>query len=292
MSETTKNRKKTHRERPDFQDVFTSAREADIDILNTNANILPVPVATNQSSTPTPVVVSEPSDPGLPPPPVPSTSNSSKKVVEIPTAKIKTELELKSLSLEAKHPSEKKDLFKAIFDSDDEEDEKETAGVSTASDNNPSQSSLQPALPVRNDFLPKPAAILNVLRNTSPPRGIFSNMFKAAKEPEVATKSDIEPSTSTKPLEEKSNVESVLPAPSIEILYGPSLPTTISIPVTSDFISTNFKEKSRYAADEWIEKSEVDEKDGKKKDKKKHKKVKKHKKEKSKKKKSNKDRDR
>ncbi|KAG4070149.1 hypothetical protein HA402_013392 [Bradysia odoriphaga] len=293
LSETTKNRKKTHRERPDFTEVFTAAREADIDLIHSNANIIPLPVASNQSSTSSTIVTiaepepqSVPSVPSLTP--VSSTSHVIKsKAVYIPTTKNKSDLELKSLSMETKHPSEKKDLFKAIFDSDDEE---ETAVE--ANENNPSQpTTSEPTIPIRNEFLPKPASILNVLRNTSPPRGIFSNMFRTAKD--VPDKPiEIEPSTSQQVLEEKSGISEQPAAPPVTLLYGPSLPVNESIANTAVAVgstSANLDRKSRYMADEWVEKSHVDSTDVKRRDKKKLKKEKKHKKEKSKKKKSNKD---
>lgn len=286
LSETTKNRKKTHRERPDFPDVFTKAQEADIDLLKTTANI--IPLSSNQPTTtsvipeirPQTVPVISPSQS------VSSTSSVIKtKPIDVPTVKNKSELELKSLSLEAKHPSEKKDLFKAIFDSDDEETSIESKS------NDVTEVALQPTIPV-HEFLPKPAAILNVLRNSSPPRGIFSNMFKTNTESKVT---NIESKVSgNEPLAksvlaEKSNIS--VPSTPPTLLYGPSLPGNSLVPVipTPESTSTNSKGKSSFVHDEWIEKSQMDEK---KKDKKKHKKVKKHKKEKSKKKKKNKDKSR
>lgn len=301
LSETTKNRKKTHRERPDFPDVFTKAQEADIDVLNMNANVIPLTsnkpttsiASTTGILTESVSIISPSSSSSSPATPIISSVIKSKPV-EIPTAKKRSDLELKSLSMETKHPSEKKDLFKAIFDSDEDED---TATESNPSDVNVLQTSLQPTTTVLcNNFLPKPATILNVLRNSSPPRGIFSNMFKTTAE--VAEKAPEIESSKKGLLEEKANISvdiAEVPA-SRPLLYGPSLPANTPTAATTTLLipgatSTNSKVKSRFVQDEWIEKSRVAEKDSKKKDKKKHKKVKKHKKEKLKKKK-NKDKSR
>lgn len=292
LSETTKNRKKTHRERPDFPDVFTKAREADIDLLNTNANVLPLPSTLSSTSTNLPEVRVQSVSTISPSPSVPSTSSILKsKPVDIPVTKNKSDLELKSLSMEAKHPSEKKDLFKAIFDSDDDEED-----TTTEAKSNDALIGSQSTIPTGNDFLSKPATILNVLRNSSPPRGIFSNMFKTTTE--IVAKAPVMNSTSETSLAEKSKINLDIAIPSVPptLLYGPTLPANNKeilsssiqvIPGSSTSIDT-----SRFVHDEWIEKSRVDDKDVKIKDKKKHKKVKKHKKEKSKKKKSNKDKSR
>lgn len=294
MNETTKNRKKTHRERPDFPDVFTKAQEEDIDLLNITANVLPPP--SNLSSTSRSIPEVRAQSVSTISPSVPTTSSIIKsKPVEIPVTKNKTDLEIKSLSMEAKHPSEKKDLFKAIFDSDDDEDE-DTATETNSVDANAAQIGSQPTIPAKIYFSPKPAAILNVLRNSSPPRGIFSNMFKATTE--IVEKAPAIESSATSLLEEKSkqNLDVNIPsAPPSLLLYGPSLPANKEISVDSIPSiagSSNSMETSRFVHDEWIEKSQADDKDVKMKDKKKHKKTKKHKKEKSKKKKSNKDKSR
>lgn len=284
MSETTKNRKKTHRERPDFTDVFTKAQEADIDLLNTNANV--IPLASNQSTSastsqlptrPTSTISAPPPVSSSPiPPSVPAVRSKPPAVDPAALSKNKTDLELKSLSMETKHPSEKKDLFKAIFDSDDDE---ETTNEPNSNDNATPQASL-PFIP-SHEFLPKPATILNVLRNTSPPRGIFSNMFKTTTE---IVEKVLEVESSTKVVVEEK-ISFNVPPP---LLYGPTLPVIQSAPDPPVPVpSTSLKEKSRFS-DEWIEKSQIVEENVKKRDKKKHKKEKKHKKDKSKKKKKDK----
>ncbi|KAH8294350.1 hypothetical protein KR054_011471 [Drosophila jambulina] len=85
--------------------------------------------------------------------------------------------------------SEKVDLFKSIFDDSDEEEEK----VKEAPTTNPVQdklAALQEALGLPSSASTSAAAV-NVLRNTSPPRGIFAALFKppdeqAPKEPPKA----------------------------------------------------------------------------------------------------------
>lgn len=186
-----------------------------------------------------------------------------------PTIKPKTDLEIKSLAMGTKHPAEKKDLFKAIFDSDDDDDD--------VDETNPSDKSLQPPAQNQSDYLPKSSAILNVLRNTSPPRGIFSNLFT----PKVTIVKPPEIDLSTKlAMEEETNYDA-----KTDLLYGPTLPTKlVSATATSPIPNpTSFKEKFKSRADEWVEKIEDTHK---KKDKKKHKKAKKHKRDKAKKKKT------
>lgn len=105
-------------------------------------------------------------------------------------ARPKTELEQKSIELKDQHPSEKKDLFKAIFESSDSETEDEVRP--------PESDKPKPDI---SEILKKSANELNILRNNSPPRGIFASLFKrpeaskeeAPKEAAEGTPAVIEP---------------------------------------------------------------------------------------------------
>lgn len=105
------------------------------------------------------------------------------------TIQPKTELEKKIIDAKDEHPSKKIDLFKAIFASDSESDDNEdnaedalaeskkelmaSLGKQTTSAPTPS---LRAQIP-DNPFAPKSAKELNILRNTSPPRGIFRSLI-------------------------------------------------------------------------------------------------------------------
>uniref|UniRef100_A0A182TBX1 Uncharacterized protein n=1 Tax=Anopheles maculatus TaxID=74869 RepID=A0A182TBX1_9DIPT len=116
------------------------------------------------------------------------------KVVPKKTEKKRTtELETKVLEATNKKPEEKRDLFKSIFCSSDEEedDQKEEADPMRKSkvDDKPPSSTGQigtltdeEKLKMVDSFVAiKPASQLNILRNNSPPRGIFKNLFEFKK---------------------------------------------------------------------------------------------------------------
>lgn len=167
-------------------------------------------------------------------------------------AKPKTELELKIEERKDQHPSEKKDIFKAIFDdSDDEvEEEEETEKMSEK----PAISSEILA------SLTKPAAEANLLRNTSPPRGIFAALFNQ------------KPKEKTEPIVEKKAESVPELAPD---QYGPRLPEKLQKPQKTssegnldDKLLRLLKESKE---EKWVEKNSSDKK-SKKKKKEKHKK--------------------
>lgn len=235
----------------------------------------------------------------------------------------KTELEVKVLAAESQHPAEKKDIYKAIFDSssDDESEDEEATIIAPTN---------IPAI-----VIPKLSRDVNVLRNTSPPRGIFANFLSkplalSSSVPEPIANNDS--STTEEATTDKADTISA------DIcVYGPSLPAPIQRslptipkhtftrktatrePVTTDRLSfSSFLRKSvpeRPAKtvepllpaipvtpaqpedmDEWIDKNDVStvsktsSNSSKKKKDKQHKKSKKHKKEKSSKKSKKKDR--
>lgn len=135
--------------------------------------------------------------------------------------KPKTELEMKIINAQDEHPSKKKDIFKAIFDSDSEnseeenEPEEETSGASTvpkpfivsadlvATLSRPSDRFSTTAIHalIPDDALrPKSARELNILRNTSPPRGIFSGLTRKT-EPAAKVEATEDKSSDQIPLE-------------------------------------------------------------------------------------------
>lgn len=166
----------------------------------------------------------------------PTSSNqiieSKPEVPIVKRNKPKTELEMKIMQTQDEHPSKKKDIFKAIFDSSgesedsDNDDEHGTSKSTTsvaadvlASLTKPSSAltSMYSQLP-DDAFRPKSAREINILRNTSPPRGIFSGLIKKSEPPNKLIADKSEPINSTAESIEKNDEK---PEPDI---YGPSLP--------------------------------------------------------------------
>ncbi|XP_053659048.1 G patch domain-containing protein 1 homolog [Anopheles marshallii] len=116
------------------------------------------------------------------------TAQSSRVIPQRPEKK-RTELEVKVLQATNKKPEEKRDLFKSIFCSSDEEDDETQNGEqmqSSKSDDTLSagQNPLtdEEKLKMVDSFVAiKPASQMNILRNNSPPRGIFKNLFEYKK---------------------------------------------------------------------------------------------------------------
>nr|XP_040233027.2 G patch domain-containing protein 1 homolog [Anopheles coluzzii] len=123
--------------------------------------------------------------------PKPPTSQTSRTVPTKPPYKKRTELEEKVLEAANKKPEEKRDLFKSIFCSSDEEEQEDEQ----SKNQQPSKPADGPAAPSGSAALTdeeklkmvdsfvsiKPACQLNILRNNSPPRGIFKNLFEFKK---------------------------------------------------------------------------------------------------------------
>lgn len=80
-------------------------------------------------------------------------------------------MEQKILDVQHEHPSEKKDIFKAIFD-DSSDDENDSPIQITES-----LTSIHSEKISGQFLLPPEKEKINVLRNTSPPRGIFANLL-------------------------------------------------------------------------------------------------------------------
>lgn len=185
----------------------------------------------------------------------------------------KTELELKIIDAQDKHPSQKKDIFKAIFASDSDDDGKDTDNENGADDSKVSSikpdnvaelkkpSSLFSDHPLLPDdaFLPKSAKEINILRNTSPPSGIFKGLM--AKPRYTASTSAAKARNDATPKDSESLDPSV---------YGPVLPpqkppasqsATVALPpkkASSSNVASvsgaNGSEYKVYYEEQWTEK--------------------------------------
>ncbi|KAG5676077.1 hypothetical protein PVAND_005931 [Polypedilum vanderplanki] len=197
---------------------------------------------------------------------------TSRKIIKEPE-KPKTELEIKVIESIDKKPEEKQDLFKAIFcDSDDDDDATQTEqneSKISVNEENSSLSEQQKSTFIKSFLSTKTAGEINVLRNASPPRGIFKNIF------EMAT------------TQKSSSKEKVTEINEEDAAYGPALPTlptNISTTVSKDNESNDSSSSSDSSLDEkllkklkkmksrekWVEKDKVHK--SKKKKKKSHKK--------------------
>lgn len=200
----------------------------------------------------------------------------------------KTELEIKVAESILKKPEEKKDLFKAIFcDSDDEDDDEKQSQDDTEvikksnTDVNDGSSTLtekQKSTFIESFLNTKSASEINVLRNASPPRGIFKSIFELGTSVSKMSANEKQKDT------DKTN-ESIS-----EETYGPALPANISNITNNTTNSTDDSSSSDSSLDEKLlkklkkvkssskEKEKWVEKDKVKKSKKHHKKKKSHKK--------------
>lgn len=131
----------------------------------------------------------------------------------------KTELEIKVAESINKKPEEKKDLFKAIFcDSDDDDDKEEHNQQTVARNdeaNNAALSEKQKSTFIESFLSTKNASEINIMRNSSPPRGIFKNIF------EMSSSTSQKEHTCTEIDETEST-------------YGPAIPKNIQMPTPSD----------------------------------------------------------
>ncbi|KAL7043170.1 hypothetical protein ACKWTF_001419 [Chironomus riparius] len=144
--------------------------------------------------------------------------NNVKEVKKIVPDPPKTELEIKVAESIHKKPEEKKDLFKAIFcDSDDDDEDKDdnsqenAEGVqkvsSDAIEGNSTLTEKQKSSFIESFLNTKSASEINVLRNASPPRGIFKSIF------------ELGPTTSKTSIHAKNDT-----IEDEEEIYGPALP--------------------------------------------------------------------
>lgn len=164
--------------------------------------------------------------------PLNSANSSAAKPVFVP----RTPLEHAVDAARDKPISEKTDLFKSIFDDSDEEPE------STAQEQQPQTNvkinDMQAALGLPSTTITS-AAAANLLRNNSPPRGIFAALFKPAEEqvnkptePAPAKFAPIEGNKlkiAYKSREERlknDNELAMAEVPQVD-LYGPKLPSQL-----------------------------------------------------------------
>ncbi|XP_030372510.1 G patch domain-containing protein 1 homolog [Scaptodrosophila lebanonensis] len=162
-----------------------------------------------------------------------------------PTFVPKTALEQAVEASKNKHISEKTDLFKSIFDDSDEE-EATPAMAQTAPEDRLAEMKAALGLPGSSN-----AAAVNLLRNNSPPRGVFAAFFTepATDEPKSVPKKapKFEPipgnqlKIAYKSREErlKNDKELAMADVPAENLYGPRLPTpqaTTTSPTTAPIV--------------------------------------------------------
>lgn len=177
--------------------------------------------------------------------------------------KPKTELEKKIVAAKDEHPSKKIDLFKAVFASDSESDEQENGPDDTLDDSkkellaslgkpisSTASSSFRAHLP-DNPFAPKSAKELNILRNTSPPRGIFRSLIDTSELLAKARAADMQ----LKSTELKQGGEHTTEKDS----YGPSLPPANRPPddATTKHHSnpSSSMQSDIHFQDDWVERS-------------------------------------
>lgn len=184
---------------------------------------------------------------------IPSSTNAIKMPKASVPAKIvkKTELELKIIDAKDKHPAQKKDIYKAIFDSSDDESDADAEPTENVADINQDAANkdMRQTQPAPNyqplpdiAFMPQSAKELNILRNTSPPRGIFSGLLTASRKTEQV-----------KPVQDtEDNIRIELP----ENSYGPSLPPKFQGPSTGSTvpIAGSYGSIKVHLDEHWIEK--------------------------------------
>ncbi|XP_055588668.1 G patch domain-containing protein 1 homolog [Uranotaenia lowii] len=198
-----------------------------------------------------------------------------------------SQLEQQVLDSVNKKPEDKKDLFKSIFCSSDEEEEPISMKPADAT-----QIHQNEKLKLIESFTAiKPASQLNVLRNNSPPRGIFKSILELNP---PQTLHQLEKTNDTQNYTSDSDDDTSEDDGS----YGPKLPSRNSL-VASDSNNTGVSisnnkldvqmlgksSSSRHLEEEWVEKNKLASPTGSKSKKKKHKehkKSKKHKKDKKK----------
>uniref|UniRef100_A0A2M3Z977 Putative rna binding protein n=1 Tax=Anopheles braziliensis TaxID=58242 RepID=A0A2M3Z977_9DIPT len=117
----------------------------------------------------------------------PEVSTFAADLVTVPpkrSDKKKSELEEQVLAATNKKPEEKRDLFKSIFcsSSGDEEEQDGRQKEVPAKDKLPGALTDEEKLKLVDSFVAiKPASQVNILRNDSPPRGIFKSLFESRK---------------------------------------------------------------------------------------------------------------
>lgn len=192
-------------------------------------------------------------------------------------------------------PPAKIDLFKAVFlSSSEESDSDEDQQLKTITDqpslaNNKNSSQLNVGLSKNEPLQKTSATTLNILRNNSPPRGIFANLDLDALNSYTKVSESVpsgsnvssaqdEPTTSSGGKPDKVGQESENQSDIDCCMYGPSLPRTPMVPVHKSYENPPSKPSISDAISSvfWVEKKVK--KSSKEKHKKEHKKSSKHKK--------------
>ncbi|XP_058056286.1 G patch domain-containing protein 1 homolog [Anopheles bellator] len=179
--------------------------------------------------------------------------------------KPRTALEEQVLQATNKKPEEKRDLFRSIFCStSDEESETDASSSAAPKGGQPVELTDEQKLKLVDSFVAiKPASEVNILRNNSPPRGIFKSLFEFRKPsgpPAGEEGRHTEDSESSSGSGSSSATESV-PGEEDEgqQYYGPKLPTaTGSGPGKANPVPVAESAKDE---DVWIEKKKKKHKD-------------------------------
>lgn len=196
-----------------------------------------------------------------------STDSDEKRFPPKVPIESRTELEIQVIESMHKKINEKKDLFRAIFCDSESEDESVKINEDTI------EKADQKEKFIDNFLNLKPASEINVLRNTSPPRGLFKNFLVEA----IAS----------------TNEDKKIIIENINELYGPRLPEKMPVSLAGPSTPTDMlsdldgkiqkklnKKKSK-VTEKWVEKEALIQKNRKHDKHKKHKKEKKVKKHKS-----------
>ncbi|XP_050092372.1 G patch domain-containing protein 1 homolog [Anopheles aquasalis] len=189
--------------------------------------------------------------------------------VSVPPKKIekkRSELEEQVLAAANKKPEEKRDLFKSIFcsSSGDEEEQDDGRKEVPVKDKQPAALTDEEKLKLVDSFVAiKPASQVNILRNDSPPRGIFKSLFE--NRTALATAGSAEASTS---VDEKAELTADSSPSSSESdeddeqYYGPKLPQASGGVVRTDSKATANERLQplvdivKVGTEEWVEKGE------------------------------------
>ncbi|XP_049543826.1 G patch domain-containing protein 1 homolog [Anopheles darlingi] len=162
----------------------------------------------------------------------PNTSTLAVDLAPAPPKKIekkRTELEELVIAAAHKKPQEKRDLFKSIFcsSSGDEEEQDHRQKAVSPKDKQPTTLTDAEKLKLVDSFVAiKPAGQLNILRNDSPPRGIFKSLFESWKPLATADSAEANISIEKKTAITEDSSPSTSECDKDEQCYGPKLPAS------------------------------------------------------------------
>ncbi|SPP76460.1 G patch domain-containing protein 1 homolog [Drosophila guanche] len=253
--------------------------------INSKADFQTPSIRPKHMEKPKPAVLVPPPLAPLPPPDAVVPEPEKEKKVEEPTTVKpsfvpRTPLEQAVDESREKPISEKKDLFRSIFEDSDEEDPVPVAAPAITSLSTP-----QEQLAAINEALGLPstsgvsASSLNVLRNNSPPRGIFAALFKPIEElkpkeatapPKFAPIEGNKLKIAYKSREERlrNDKELAMAEVPVEDIYGPKLPEKGAAAKThapeADHVEVGIEAKLQHlwqkhapkkrSAEKWVEK--------------------------------------